>query len=75
MPQIGGMHWIMGFLGTVGVLMKNSGLVTWLKKAFRGTEKSNNGEKFLINITVLPCAMLKLLRSYAYHLQCLDGLT
>ena len=29
--RIGGMHWVMSFVGRIGVLMKNSGLLSWLK--------------------------------------------
>ena len=38
-PRIGGMHWIISFVGSIGVLMKNSGLLPWLKRPFEGAEK------------------------------------
>ena len=33
-PRIGSMHWIMSLVGSIGVLMKNSGLIPWLKSGF-----------------------------------------
>ena len=44
-PSISGMHWIMSFVGTIGVLMTNSGLLPWLKSAFGGVEKMITGKK------------------------------
>ena len=35
-PRLGGMHWMMSFIGSVGKLMKNSGLDMLLKSAFAG---------------------------------------
>ena len=35
-PRLGGMHWLMSFVGCIGVLMENSGLVPWLECAFAG---------------------------------------
>ena len=32
--RIGGMHWFMSFVGCIGVLMKNSRLLSWLKSDF-----------------------------------------
>ena len=39
MPVTGGMRLVMSFVGCIGVLMKNSGLLSWLKSAFGGEEK------------------------------------
>ena len=33
---IGGMHWIMGFVGSVGKLMENSGLAQLMMSSFAG---------------------------------------
>ena len=38
-PRVGGMHQIMSFFSAVGTLMRNSGLLPWLKSAFGGTDK------------------------------------
>ena len=43
-PHIGGMQWLMSFVGCVGVLMANSGLTSWLKSAFAEAEKMLMGE-------------------------------
>ena len=52
-PRIGGMHWLMSFIGCVGVLMENSGLTPWLKSSFAGAEKMLIGKKFPQNIRAL----------------------
>ena len=43
-PRIGGMHWIMTFVGSIGVLMKNSGLLPWPKSTFVDVEKMLTGK-------------------------------
>ena len=49
-PRIGGMHWLMSFVGAVGKLMKHSGLDLLMKSAFAGVEKMLLGKKFPMNI-------------------------
>ena len=44
-PRIGGMHWLMSFVGAVGKLMKNSGLNLLMKTAFAGVGKMASGQK------------------------------
>ena len=63
-PRIGGMHWVMCFVGCIGVLMKSSGLLSWLKSAFGGAEKMLTGKKFPMNVWALYFAMLELLQDY-----------
>ena len=58
------MHWVMSFVGCIGALMKNSGLLSWLKSAFGGAEKMLIGKKFPMNIRALHFAMLELLRDH-----------
>ena len=41
--RIGGMHWVMSFVECIGALMKNSGLLSWLKSAFAEGEKILTG--------------------------------
>ena len=48
-PRIGGMHWLMSFVGSVGKLMKNSGLDMLMKTAFAGVEKMLIRKKFPMN--------------------------
>ena len=57
MPCICGMHWIMSFVGSIGVLMRNSCLFPWLKSVFRGVKKMLTGKKFPMDIKTLRFAM------------------
>ena len=45
--HIGGMHWIMNYVGSIGVLKKNSDLLPWLKSAFGSVEKMLTEKNFL----------------------------
>ena len=60
-PRIGGMHWLMSVAGSVGKLMKNSGLDMLTKTAFAGVEKMLIGKKFLINVRALRIGVVELL--------------
>ena len=60
----GGIHLVMSFVGCIGVLMKNSGLLSWLKSAFGGEEKMLTGKKFSMNVRALCFALLELFRDY-----------
>ena len=62
-PRIGGMHWLMSFVGSVGKLMKNSGLDMLMKTAFAGVEKMLIGKKFPMNIRALRIVVVELLRT------------
>ena len=62
--RIGGMHWVMSFVGCIGVLMENSGLLSWLKSAFGGAEKIITGKKFPMNVRALHFAMFEVLQDY-----------
>ena len=68
-PSISGMHWIMSFVGTIGVLMKNSGLLPWLKSAFGGVEKMITGKKVPMNVRELRFGMLELLRNHVKEME------
>ena len=63
------MHWIMSFLGSIGVLMKNSGLLPWLKSAFVGIEKMLTEKKIPMDIRALRFAMLELLRNHVEEME------
>ena len=52
-PRIGGMHWVMSFVGSLGKLMKNSGLDMLMKTAFAGVEKMLIVNKFPMNVWTL----------------------
>ena len=45
-PCIGGMHWLMSFVGSVGKLMKNTGLEPLMKSAFASVDKMLLGKRF-----------------------------
>ena len=51
-PRIGGMHWVMSFVGCIVILIKNSGLISWLKSAFGEAEKMLTEKKFSINVGI-----------------------
>ena len=61
-PRIGGMHWLMSFVGSVGKLMKNSGLDKLLKSGFAGVEKMLTGKKYPMNVRALRIVAFELLR-------------
>ena len=44
-PRLGGMHFLMSFVGSVGNLMVNTGLDEILKSAFGSVEKMLSGKK------------------------------
>ena len=63
-PRLGGMHWLITFIGCVGVLMEDSGLVPWLQSAFASVSKMMTGKKFPINILTLRFAVMELLKGF-----------
>ena len=62
-PGIGGMHWLMSFVGSVGKLMKNSGLDMLMKTAFAGVEKILIGKELPMNVRALRIVVVELLRT------------
>ena len=46
-PRLGGMHFLMAFISSIGTLMVNTGLDDLLKAAFGGVEKCFQGRTFL----------------------------
>ena len=63
-PRIGGMHWIMNFVGCVGKLMEGSGLNKFMSSAFAGVEKMLIGKKFPMNVRALRQVTLELLKGH-----------
>ena len=63
-PRLGGMHWLMSFIGCVGVLMENRGLVPWLQSALAIVPEMMTGKKFPMNIRALRFAVMELLRGF-----------
>ena len=63
-PGLGGMHWLMSFVGSIGVLMESSVLVPWLVCAFAGILKMLTGRKFPMNVRALRFTVLELLKCF-----------
>ena len=63
-PRLGGMHWLMSFIGCVAVLMENSGLVPWLQSAFASVPKMMTGKMFPMNMRALRFAVMELLKGF-----------
>ena len=63
-PRLGGMHWLISFIGCVGVLMEDSGLAPWLQSAFASVPKMMTGKKFPMNIRALRFAVMELLKGF-----------
>ena len=81
-PRIGGMHWLMSFVGCVGKLMSGSGLDKLMQTSFAGVEKMLIGKKFPMNMRALRFVVFELLyglidevRSYEDFLLFLDELS
>ena len=62
--RLGGMHFLMSFIGCIGNLLVNSGLIDILKSAFGGVEKMLTGKKFPQNVRALRMVAEELLRPY-----------
>ena len=62
-PRIGGIRWLMSFLGSVGKLMKNTGLDILKKTAFAGVKKMLIGKKFPMNVRALTIVVVELLHT------------
>ena len=63
-PRLGGMHFLMSFIGACGSLMKGTGLKQYLASAFASVDKILTGKKFPMNMRALRLAALELLRNY-----------
>ena len=61
-PHIGGMHWLMSFVGAVGKFMKNSRSDLLMKTAFAGVKKMLLGKKIPQNVRALRIVVIELLR-------------
>ena len=61
-PRLGGMHTIMSFVGSVGMLMSNSGLEEVMKSCFGGVEAMLIGKKFPQNVRALRLVTEEILR-------------
>ena len=63
-PQLGGMHWLMSFIGSVGALMASSGLKEILSREFAGSDKMIQGKKFPMNLRAFRFVVIEFLRGH-----------
>ena len=61
-PILGGMHMLMSFIGCIGNVMANTGLVEVLKSAFGGVDKMLLGKNYPQNLTALRMCTKEALR-------------
>ena len=62
-PRIGGMHWVMNYVDSVGKLMEGSGIKSTVS-AFAGVEKMLVSRKFRINVRALLCGFINDIKDY-----------
>ena len=67
---ISGIHRVMSFIGSLGVLMENSGLQKMMKSVFAGTEKMLTVKLFPMNVRALRFTVVKLLRGFVDDMVC-----
>ena len=60
--RLGGMHMLMSFLGSIGALMKGTGLEEIMAKVFGGVKKMLDGKKYPQNFRALRIVAEELLR-------------
>ena len=73
-PRIGGMHWLMIFVGCADKLMANSGLEKLVGSAFGGVSKMLIGKIFPMNIRALRLVVLELLHGLVDEIADYDDL-
>ena len=61
-PWLGGIHWLMSFIGSVCALMAGSGLKEILSSAFAGSDKMLLGKKFYMNLRAFRSVVTEFLR-------------
>ena len=62
-PRLGGMHFLMSFVGAVGTLMSNTGLTEIMQTTFGGVPKMLRRQTFPQNVRALRMVVEELLRS------------
>ena len=67
-PRLRGRHWLMSFVGFIGVLVENSGVIPWLERAFTSVPNILIGNKLSMNICALRFKVLELLRGFVNNL-------
>ena len=62
LPRLGGMHFLMSFVGAVGTLMAGSGLDVVLNSSFAGVKRMLSGHKFPQNVRALRLVAEEIMR-------------
>ena len=70
--RLGGMHFLMTFIGCIDNLLVNSGLIDILNSAFGGVDKMLTGKKFPQNVGALRMVTEELLRPYLKNMETAD---
>ena len=68
--RMGGMHFLMSYIGCIGTLMAGSGLDTLLKSAFAGVPKMLTGHKYPQNMRALRLLTEELIRPLLEDINC-----
>ena len=68
------MHWLMSFVGSVGLLMENSGLLKMMKSAFALTKKMLTEKEFPMNVRALRFEVVELLSGLVDDMVCREAL-
>ena len=68
------MHWLMSFVGSVGLLMENSGLLKMMKSAFALTKKMLTEKEFPMNVRALRFEVVELLSGLVDDMVCREDL-
>ena len=61
--RLGGMHTLISFLGSIGTLMKGTGLEEIMSKVFGGVKKMLDGKKYPQNFRAMRIVAEELLRN------------
>jgi hypothetical protein len=64
--RLGGMHFLMSFIGAIGSIMSNSGLEDIMKAAFGGVAKMLTGKKYPQNTRALRLVVEEILHDTLY---------
>ena len=70
--RLGGMHFLMTFIGCIDNLLVNSGLIDILNSAFGGVDKMLTGKKFPQNVRALRMVAEEHLRPYLENMETAD---
>ena len=72
--MMGGIYWLMRFVGSVCVLMENGGFQKLMKSAFAVMEKMLTGKEFLMNVRALRFLVVQMLCGFVDDMVCGEDL-